>query len=126
MSNYLSRPYQASNPVSWTNEMMYAAKVADELQNTYDANKAARDQLISKFEQLRGERDVDNDYIAAKIKEVDNHFNQYGNKSFLYKSTTTAFASSLMSITQDPIVRDAVLSRQIKQNFDAEAAKRKE
>jgi hypothetical protein len=31
-----------------------------------------------------------------------------------------------MSITQDPIVRDAVLSRQIKQNFDAEAAKRKE
>ena len=126
MSNYLSRPYQASNPVSWTNEMMYASKAADELQNTYDANRASRDQLLAKFEQLRGERDVDNDYIAAKIKEVDNHFNQFGNRSFLHKSTTTAFTSSLMNIIQDPIVRDAILSRQVKQNFDAEAAKRKE
>ncbi len=59
--NYLSKPYKASPPVSWTEEIKYANEKADEIQNRFDMN----------FTRIMNchKNNLDKIYTVAKIKE---------------------------------------------------------
>ena len=69
MANYLSRPYQIQQPVSRGN-IGLDFQVLNTLQSRYDANKAIVDQAMSQYEMLKGIRETDNQYIAAKVAEA--------------------------------------------------------
>ena len=64
--NYLSRPYQVNAPVQ-RGDIMFDAQILNTLQSKYDANKAIIDQTLAQYENLRGLREIDNEYIATKI-----------------------------------------------------------
>ncbi len=111
MSNYLSAPAQLINPQSSINQPLIE-KVLAIKQGKYDANKAKIDQTLAIYKnQLRGLRDVDNEYISARIKEAENTINNYGNKDFSLTQTTDTLLSSLKSITEDPIVQSAIINK---------------
>lgn len=122
--NYLSRPYQVEQPIQ-RGDLNIDFQVLNTLQTRYDANKAIVDQTIAQYEMLRGIRDYDNEYIANKVAEVKSQIDSYGNLRFEHKSTVDSISKVLQNVIKDPIVRDAVYSKAVKDNFDTEVSELK-
>jgi len=124
--NYLSRPYQQNQPVSMMPDLNLAINTIDTLQTRYDANKAIVDQMLSQYEMLKGIRDSDNEYIANKVAQVKSQIDSYGNLRLEHASTRDSITKTLQGVLKDPIVRDAVLSKNIQDGFNAEMKKKQE
>ncbi len=124
MANYLSRPYQVDQPVSQIGDINLAINLSNTLQTRYDQNKAFVDQTLAKYKALRGLRDSDNEYIASKINEIEKTLN--GNISYQHQSQVSTITSAFEGVMKDPIIRDAVLSKAIKDRYDIEVSKIKE
>jgi len=122
--NYLSRPYQPEAPVQ-RGDLNVDFQVLNTLQTRYDANKAIVDQTLAQYEMLRGLRTSDNEYIANKLAQVKSQIDSYGNIRFEHKSTVDSLTKTLQNVLKDPIVRDAVQSKAIKDNYDASVAELK-
>jgi len=122
--NYLSRPYQPEAVVS-RGDLNVDFQVLNTLQTRYDANKAIVDQTIAQYEMLKGLRTSDNEYIANKIAQVKTQIDSYGNKRFEHKSTVDSYTKTLQNVIKDPIVRDAIQSRAVYDNYNAQVAELK-
>lgn len=121
MANYLSRPYQTESPVQ-RGDLNVDFQVLNTLQSRYDANKAIVDQAISQYEMLRGLRDTDNEYIAAKITEAKAQIESFGNIRFEHKSSVDGVLKTLQNVVKDPIVMDAVKSKAVFDNYNSEVS----
>jgi hypothetical protein len=123
--NYLSRPYQQNQPVSMMPDLNLAINTIDTLQTRYDANKAIVDQMMSQFEMLKGLRDSDNEYIANKVSQVKSQMDSYGNLRLEHSSTKDSITKTLQGVLKDPIVRDAIQSKAVYDNYNASVAELK-
>ncbi len=111
MSNYLSSPFEILQPQSSINQPLIE-KVLAVREGKYDANKAKIDQTLALYkEQLKGRRDVDNQYISARLTEAKNAVDSFGNKDFSLNTTTETLLNNLHSVTEDPIIQSAVLNK---------------
>lgn len=118
MSNFLSQPFEVVNPQSSINQPLIE-RVLTIRQGKYDANKSKIDQTLAIYKnQLRGRRDVDNQYIAARLNEAKTMMDNYGNRDFSLSTTTDTLLSSLRSVVEDPIIQSAVINKQKVDNFN--------
>lgn len=120
MSSYLSSEYKIQQPVSSFNVNL-ADNVLSTLQGKYDTNKAKIDQTLAVYNnQLRGLRAEDNEYIANRLNEVDSVIEQYKKKNgnLAYNSTTDTILSTVKSLMDDPIIKDAVKNKAYFDNYE--------
>lgn len=120
MSSYLSSEYKIQQPVSSFNVNL-ADNVISTLQGKYDTNKAKIDQTLAVYNnQLRGLRAEDNEYIANRLNEVDSVIEQYKKKNgnLAYNSTTDTILSTVKSLMDDPIIKDAVKNKAYFDNYE--------
>lgn len=123
MSSFLSTAYSDTELQNNFNPNL-AAKVLAVKQNKYDVNKAQVEQTLSVYKnQLKGLRDSDNEYIAASLKQVESVINGYGNKDYSLTSTKDTLLGNLRNVTEDPIIRSAILNRAVKEKYDTDVAK---
>jgi len=125
MSSYLSHEYKIQQPQSSIN-IQLIDKTLSSLQGKYDANKAIIDQAHAQYKnQLKGLRDVDNEYIAAKFQELDSVINQQGlkNSNLGYNSNRDAILQTMGTLLEDPIIQNAVTSRAIAAKYDEDYSK---
>lgn len=120
MSSYLSSEYKIQQPVSSFNVNL-ADNVLSTLQGKYDTNKAKIDQTLAVYNnQLKGLRAEDNEYIANRLNEVDSVIEQYKKKNgnLAYNSTTDTILSTVKSLMDDPIIKDAVKNKAYFDNYE--------
>lgn len=111
MSSFLSTAYTPTEIESTFNTPL-AMKVMAMKQGTYDANKSKVDQTMALYkEKLRGLRDTDNEYISLKLDSLKSTLDQYGNKDYSLSSTTSDATTHIMSVLDDPIVKDAITNK---------------
>lgn len=123
MSSFLSPAYSETK-IQETFDVNLADKVLSARQGKYDVNKAKVDATLAAVKNLRGRRDFDNEYIAERIKETESMINGYGNKDYSLNSTAGAFEQSIKAITDDPIVRGAILNKAKLDKYDADYEER--
>jgi hypothetical protein len=122
MSNFLSQPYEIQQPQS-NIDVNVINKTLTTLEGRYNANKAKIDQIQAMYNsQLKGLRDVDNEYIAATLKEAQGVMENYKRKNgnLAYNSVTDTLLSTLRSVTEDPIIRNAITDKAKYDNYNAE------
>lgn len=125
MSSFLSTAYSPTEIQSTFNTPL-ALKVIATKQGQYDTNKALVDQQMALYnDNLKGLRDSDNEYIAARLQEVSGIINGYGNKDYSITATKDTLLGNLRSITEDPIVKSAVLNRAKYDQANAQVAEKK-
>lgn len=128
MSNYLSSEYRITNPVSSV-DLQVVDNTLSTLQGKYDANSALIEQTLAYYnENLKGLRDSDNQYIAEKLKQVKSTIDEYKKKNLniAYNYNRDSIMSAVKSTLDDPIVQDAIVSRQNYMQYQAQIAKIKE
>ena len=128
--NYLSSEYRIQNPPQY-GDLRILDNVMSTLQGRYDANKAQIDQTLALYNQnLKGIRPEDNAYIAQKLKDVktqiDTLSKKNGNLARSYNKDS--IMSAITSTLEDPIVMDAITSRQndMALNAQIEEARKKD
>ena len=122
MSNYLSKSYQIQAPTDYSS-LEVGAKVAYAMQTEYTQNKSIIDQTLASYNsQLRGLRDTDNEYMAAKLKEVKSaiELNSQKNGDLSKSYNKDSILSAITSVMDDPIVQDAVISFQNSKNLETQ------
>lgn len=125
MSSFLSANYTPVT-IESTNNVPLMAKVLSIKQGKYDANKAEIEQQMALYNNnLKGLRDSDNQYIASRLKEAEGVINGYGNKDYSITATKDTLLGNLKSITEDPIVKSAVLNRAKYDQANAQVAEKK-
>jgi hypothetical protein len=120
MSSYLSSEYRIQQPVS-PGDINLDMKILSTMQGQYDTNKAKIDQTLAVYNnQLRGLRAEDNEYIANRLNEVDSVIEQYKKKNgnLAYNSTTDTILSTVKSLMDDPIIKDAVKNKAYFDNYE--------
>lgn len=113
MSSYLSQPYEIQAPQQAV-DTRFMGTILSTLQNKYDANKAEIDKTQALYNNmLKGLRDIDNEYIAAKLKSAEAIMNEYKQKNgnLAYNTTKDTLLSALRAVTEDPIVQSAVSNK---------------
>lgn len=111
MSSFLSANY---TPVTIESQVdvPLMSKVLAIKQNKYDTNKALIEQTQAAYNNnLKGLRDSDNAYISARLQEASGIINGYGNRDYSITATKDTLLGNLRSITEDPIVKSAVLNK---------------
>lgn len=122
MSNYLSATYEQNKPPQDENFPLLF-KTMEMRQGKYDANKAKAEQTLAFYgENLKGLRDEDNQYIAAKLNDLSSTIKEAGDLSL--SSNSDAVMTRIGSISKDPIVQSAVLNRVKMDNFNKDYAER--
>lgn len=125
MSSFLSSAYSDTEIQSQVNTPL-VLKALSVIQGRYDTNKAQVEQTLAVYKNnLKGLRDVDNEYIAASLKQVEGVINGYGNKDYSITATKDTLLGNLKSVTEDPIIRSAVLNRAKFDQANAEVAEKK-
>jgi hypothetical protein len=125
MSSFLSTAYTPTEIESTFNTPL-AMKVMAMKQGTYDANKSKVDQTMALYkEKLRGLRDTDNEYISLKLDSLKSTLDQYGNKDYSLSSTTSDATTHIMSVLDDPIVKDAITNKNYYDSKIAEISAKK-
>ena len=125
MSSFLSAAYTPTEVSSSFNTNL-AAKVLAIKENKYSENKAKVEAQQALFaNQLKGLRDSDNEYIAARLQEANQAIESYGNKDYSLTATTDALLGNLKAVYEDPIVRSAVLNRAKYDQVNKEIAEKK-
>lgn len=124
MSNYLSSEYKITNPPQ-LGDVQLARSVMSTLQGQYNQNKALIDQTLQQYENLRGLRADENEYIANKLKQVKTQIDQYSRKNpnLAYNSNRDSILTAIKSVTADPIVQNAIISKQNFDKYNAEYSK---
>lgn len=113
MSSYLSHEYKIQPPQSSLNVQL-VDKTLSSLQGRYDTNKALIDQAHAQYKnQLKGVRDIDNEYIASKFLELDSVINQQGlkNVNLAFNSNRDAILQTMSTMLEDPIIQNALTSK---------------
>jgi hypothetical protein len=124
VSNYLSKTYQVQAPQDYSATQI-AAKVAYSMQGKYDQNKSQIDQTLALYtNQLKGLRDVDNEYIAEKLKQVKSAIKEYSvkNGDLSRNYNKDSILTAVTSVMDDTLVQDALSSYQNASNYDKEYA----
>ena len=124
--NYLSKPADVRNPIDMGGNLQLAIGVANTLQSRYDANKSLIDQTLAQYESLRGVNETDNAYIAAQVSNVKNQINQLGSLNLAHNTGRDTILNNMKNVLKDPIVQDILVSKNIYDAYNAEAAKWKE
>ena len=126
--SYLGSEYISVNPLK-SESVDMGIKVQQMKQGQYDAAKSLIDQTLAQYnEKLKGIRDEDNQYIAEKLKNVKSQIDIYSktngdlSKSYNRDSIMSAITSTL----QDPIVQDAIVSRNNDMALNAQIEKARE
>lgn len=123
MSSFLSTAYSDTNIESQVNVPL-AMKALSIRQGRYDENKSKIEQTLATYKnQIKGLRDSDNAYIASSLKQVESVINGYGNKDYSLTSTKDTLLGNLRNVTEDPIIRSAILNRAVKEKYDTDVAK---
>ena len=125
MANYLSHEYKITNPPQ-LGDLRILDNVMTTLQGKYDANKSLIDQTLAQYNaNLKGLRDIDNEYIAQKLKTVKANVDQLTktNGNLAYNYNKDSILSAITSTLEDPIVQAAISNRQSYLNYDKEAKK---
>ena len=128
MSNYMSQEYRITNPVSSV-DLQVVDNTLSTLQKKYDTNTALIDQTLAYYnENLKGIRTEDNQYIAEKLKRVKSTIDEYKKKNvnLAYNYNRDSIMSAVKETLNDPIVKDAIVSRQNYMNYQSQIAKIKE
>lgn len=124
MSSYLSQPYEMQAPQESVNVQLVGT-VLNTLQGKYDANKAKIEQMQAAYgNMLKGLRDTDNEYIAARLEEANSIMNAYRQKNgnLAYSSVTDTITSALKSVAEDPIIQAAVVNKAKYDRYNTEVA----
>ena len=125
MANYLSHEYKITNPPQ-LGDLRILDNVMTTLQGKYDANKSLIDQTLAQYNaNLKGRRDVDNEYIAQKLKTVKANVDQLKktNGNLAYNYNKDSILSAITSTLEDPIVQGAILDMQKYRAYEKEAKK---
>ena len=128
MSNYLSTEYKITNPVSSV-DLQVVDNTLSTLQGKYNQNSALIDQTFAYYnENLKGIRTEDNQYIAEKLKRVKSTIDEYKKKNvnLAYNYNRDSIMSAVKETLNDPIVKDAIASRQNYVNLQSQISKIKE
>ena len=123
--NYLSRPNAIRQPIE-RGDIKFDAAMLSGLQSRYDANKSLIDQTLAQYESLRGVNETDNAYIAAQVSNVKNQINQLGSLNLAHNTGRDTILNNMKNVLKDPIVQDILVSKNIYDAYNAEAAKWKE
>lgn len=124
MSNYLSNPYQIQSPSS-SIDVALIDKTLSTLQGKYDTNSAIIAQTLAAYNtNLKSLRTSDNEYISARLKEVDSVIKNYSSKNgnLAMNSTRDSILTAVTSLLDDPIIKDAVSSTANKRAYDTQVA----
>ncbi len=125
MSSFLSAAYTPTEIQSTFNDPL-SLKVLSVKQGAYNTNKAEVDQVQAAYNNnLKGLRESDNEYISARLKEAQGIVNGYGKKDYSITATKDTLLGNLKSITEDPIVKSAVLNRAKYDQANAQVAEKK-
>lgn len=128
MSNYLSSEYRITNPVSAV-DLQVVDNTLSTLQKKYDTNTALIEQTLAYYdENLKGLRESDNQYIAEKLKRVKSTIDEYKKKNvnLAYNYNRDSIMSAVKETLNDPIVKDAITSRQNYMQYNSQLEKIKE
>ena len=126
--NYLTQEYRVTNPPQ-LGDINLARSVMTSMQGKYDANSAMISQTLALYNQnLKGLRESDNSYIADKLKRVKTEIDNYSkkNSNLAYGYNKDSIISAITSTLEDPIVMDAITSRQNYMSYNAQVEKLKE
>lgn len=122
MSNYLSSPYEQNKPPQDENFPLLL-KTMEMRQGKYDANKAKAEQTLAFYgKNLKGLKDEDNQYIAAKLNDLSSTIKDAGDLSL--SSNSDAVMTRIGSVAKDPIVQSAILNRVKMDNLNKDFAER--
>ena len=128
MSNYLSTEYKITNPVSSV-DLQVVDNTLSTLQGKYNQNSALIEQTLAYYdENLKGIRPEDNSYIAEKLKRVKSTIDEYKKKNvnLAFNYNRDSIMSAVKETLNDPIVKDAIASRQNYVNLQSQISKIKE
>ena len=128
MSNYLSTEYKITNPVSSV-DLQVVDNTLSTLQGKYNQNSALIEQTLAYYdENLKGIRPEDNQYIAEKLKRVKSTIDEYKKKNvnLAFNYNRDSIMSAVKETLNDPIVKDAIVSRQNYMNLQSQISKIKE
>jgi len=121
LSNYLSQEFKIQAPTSNVDKQLVGQSLQI-LQGNYNINSAEIDKVLATYNtKLKGLRSEDNEYIAARLKEVTSAIDQYKSKNanLAYKSTKDSILTAATSLMGDPLIIDAITSTQNLTNYDA-------
>ena len=128
MSNYMSQEYRITNPVS-SIDLQVVDNTLTTLQGKYNTNTALIDQTLAYYnENLKGIRTEDNQYIAEKLKRVKSTIDEYKKKNvnIAYNYNRDSIMSAVKETLNDPIVKDAIVSRQNYMQYNSQLEKIRE
>ena len=117
--NYLSRPYNARNPIE-RGDIKFDVAMLSGLQSKYDSNKAIVDQTLAQYESLRGLTPEDDAYIAAQVSNVKNQLNKLGSLNLVHNTGRDTILNNMKNVLADPIVKDILVSKANKDRYDLE------
>ena len=128
MSNYLSTEYKITNPVSSV-DLQVVDNTLSTLQGKYNTNTALIEQTLAYYdENLKGIRTEDNQYIAEKLKRVKSTIDEYKKKNvnLAFNYNRDSIMSAVKETLNDPIVKDAIVSRQNYMQYNSQLEKIRE
>lgn len=117
--NYLSRPYNARNPIE-RGDIKFDVAMLSGLQSKYDSNKAIVDQTLAQYESLRGLTPEDDAYIASQVSNVKNQINKLGSLNLVHNTGRDTILNNMKNVLSDPIVQDILVSKANKDRYDSE------
>lgn len=128
--NYLTQEYRIQNPPTSV-DINVVDKTLSVLQKKYDQNSAMVEQTLALYNQnLKSLRSQDNQYIATRLKEVKTQIDNYSkkNSNLAYSYNRDSMLSSVQSLMSDPLIQDAITSRQndMALNAQIEEARKKD
>ena len=126
--NYLTQEYRIQNPPTSV-DINVVDKTLSVLQKKYDQNSAMVEQTLALYNQnLKGLRTEENQYIASRLKEVKTQIDNYSkkNSNLAYSYNRNSMLSSVQSLLSDPIIENAITSRQNYMSYNAQVEKLKE
>lgn len=119
MSNYLSTPYEITQPVTM-GDVGLTRDILSSLQGKYDKAQAEIDATLSLYNtELKGLRADDNSYMAAKLKEVQANIklSSQKNGNLAYSYNKNSILNTIKEVINDPIVESAIVAKKKVQNF---------
>jgi len=104
------------------------AQIMQLKQQKYDANRAKVQQTLDSFGIMGQQvlRDEDKEYIAAKLTDITNQVNGYGNKDLSQSGVTESLDSKIKMAAADPFIQSAIQNTQKYNRFQQDVAKIKE
>ena len=127
MANYMGSTFE-NTPIQSSVNLPLIQQVLSVKQGQYDANRAKIDQTLQAFGNIDLIRDVDKDYLSARMNDVYNSIEAVGNRDFSQPYVADDIVGKVRNAAKDPFIMDAMANTAKFRTFqkDVEEVKKKD